>query len=203
MTHHVIYVSGLGDHRSHGQDAVPANWNKYGVVGHYNPMMWSDKESFAPKLQRLLERIDTLSADGPVSLVGVSAGASVVLLALVKRPDKVAGVVCIAGKIMHPETVDARRYAENPAFKESMSQLQKALPEIQAKYASRIMSIHPLYDGSVPPRDTIIPGAREKTVLTIGHAMSIFLVLVFWSGLIIRFLQEQAAKMASYRAIRV
>ncbi|HZM64532.1 MAG TPA: hypothetical protein VFB59_05345 [Candidatus Saccharimonadales bacterium] len=194
MTHHVIYVPGLGDYNSHGQETVPAGWNKYGVVGHYNPMVWNDKEPFAPKFQRLLDKIDRLSAEGPVSLVGASAGASVALLALAKRPKKVAGVVCLAGKIHHPETVRPELYAENPAFREALEQLQEALPEIQSKYAARIMSIHALYDGSVPARDSIIPGAHEKTMPTIGHVISIVLMLAFRSGTIIRFLQKQAAK---------
>jgi dienelactone hydrolase len=195
MTHHVLYVPGLGDHNSHGQETVPQRWGKYGVAGHYAPMLWNDKQPFAPKLQRLVDKIDELSADGSaVSLVGASAGASAVLLALAARPNKVVGVVCICGKVNHPETIGRNRYIENPAFETAMIDLQKALPEITAKYASRIMSIHPLYDGTVAVRDTIIPGAREKTILGIGHALSIFGALVFRSGMIIRFLKDQVRR---------
>ena len=196
MQHHVIYVPGLGDHKTQGQRFVPRFWEIFGVKkGHYIPMHWNDKRPFVPKLQRLLDKVDELSADGShVSLVGTSAGASVVLVALAQRPNKVTGVVCICGKVNHPETVGHDRYAENPAFEESMSMLQEALPEIRAKYANRILSIHPLYDGTVPVRDTIIPGAREKTVWFVGHAVSIFMMLVFGSGMILRFLKKQAAK---------
>jgi pimeloyl-ACP methyl ester carboxylesterase len=195
MTHHVIYVPGLGDHKSQGQEIVPRTWRMYGVVGHYLPMNWRDKQAFKSKLQCLLDKIDSVSADGsPVSLVGTSAGASVVLLALAARPDKVAGTVCICGKINHPETIGRERYIENPAFEESMSLLQAVLPEIKAKYAGRIMSIHPLYDGTVPVRDTIIPGTCEKTVWLVGHAFSILMTLVFGSGMMLRFLKKQATK---------
>ena len=174
---------------------MPPQWKKYDVLGHYLPMMWNDKQPFVPKLQRLLDKIDELSADGPVSLIGASAGASAVLLALTKRPDKVAGVVCMCGKITHPETINPERYVENPAFQDAMTDLRHTLPEITAKYAGRIMSIHPLYDGTVPIRDTILPGAREKTVPLVGHALTIAVLLIFGSGMMLRFLQQQAKRL--------
>src|SRR6266542_6900779 len=99
MVHHVIYVPGLGDHMPHGQQLVPGYWRLFGVQGHYEPMHWNDKMPFAPKLERLIARIDELAPDGPVSLVGSSAGASAVLVAYGARLDKVAGVECICGKI--------------------------------------------------------------------------------------------------------
>lgn len=195
MMHHVIYVPGLGDHKTQGQQLVPRFWSVFGVKGHYVPMHWSDKRPFGPKLQRLLDKIDDLAADGSrVSLVGTSAGASVVLLALATRPDRVAGVVCICGKINHPETIGRDRYIENPAFETSMNELQKMLPTIVAQYASRVMSIHPIYDGTVPVQDTVLPGAREKTIFAFGHAASILTALVCKSGTIIRFLKGRALR---------
>jgi len=193
MTHHVIYVPGLGDHRTRAQRLAPKYWQIFGVKGHVFVMHWRDKEAFAPKLTRLLAMIDGLTKDGDqVSLVGTSAGASAVLVAYAARLDKVTGVVCICGKINHPETISPSRFIENPAFKESLAELQKVLPKLGLKERERIMSIHPISDNLVPPADTIIPGAREGVVPTFGHSFSIGLTLVFAAPSMMSFLKKQA-----------
>lgn len=191
MQHHVIYVPGLGDNHNGAQRLAPKLWEIFGIKGHSYVMNWADKESFAPKLERLLKLIDELASNGnKVSLVGTSAGASAVLVAYAARLDKISGVVCICGKINHPETIRPARFVENPAFKESLAELQKILPKLGPEARSRIMSIHPLADGSVPPSDTIIPGAREKLVPTIGHAFSILVSLAFYGPVIVSFLRR-------------
>ncbi len=192
MTHHVIYVPGLGDHRTKAQLLAPKYWQVFGVTGHCYVMHWRDKEAFAPKLERLLKMIDQLAANGDkVSLVGTSAGASAVLVAFAARLDKVSGVVCICGKINHPETIHPGRFVQNPAFKESLAKLQEVLPKLDGTARSRIMSIHPLADESVPPADTIIQGAHEKLVPTVGHAISIGVTLIFAAFSMMRFLKHQ------------
>lgn len=193
--HHVLYVPGLGDQRPHGQDMVPRLWQIFGVRGHFVQMHWGDKGSFAAKLERLLAKIDELAVDGNrVSLVGVSAGASMVLVAYAARPDKVAGVVCICGKINHPETVEPWRYTENPAFKASLAELQRVLPKLGPRERARIMSIRPLRDGVVPVADTLIPGTAGKVIPSVGHVFSIFWALSLGAYSFIRFLKTQAAK---------
>jgi pimeloyl-ACP methyl ester carboxylesterase len=188
---HVIYIPGLGDHRSHLQQLAVKFWPIFGVKTSCYLMRWNDKEPFAPKLSRLLAMIDELARSGDkVSLVGTSAGASAVLNAYAARPDKIAGVVCICGKINNPPA-HSPRYIENPAFKESLMELQRVLPKLGPKQRARIMSIRPLADNIVLPADTIIPGAREKLVPTVGHAFSIGATLVFGAAMMMRFLQKQ------------
>lgn len=200
MTHHVIYVPGLGDHRTRLQRLAPRYWEVFGIKGHCYVMHWRDKEAFAPKLARLLELIDELAKNGDkVSLVGTSAGASAVLVAYAARLDKVSGVVCICGKINHPDTIRPEKFIENPAFKESLAELQKILPKFSPAACARIMSIRPLRDGSVPPVDTIIPGAVGKVVPTVGHAFSIGTALIFAAPSIISFLKKQADKIDNNR----
>lgn len=193
MAHHVIYVLGLGDHRTRGQRLAPKYWQLFGVQGHTFVMKWGDKELFAPKLERLLALIDRLAADGSrVSLVGASAGASAVLVAFAARPDKVASVVCICGKINHPETVSPHRYTENPAFKESLAELQRVLPRLSNRQRSRILSLRPFYDDVVPVADMYIPGAHMRRIPAAGHVVSIVVALIFSAPFFIRFLKRQA-----------
>lgn len=190
MRHHVIYVPGLGDSRTYGQDNAIENWKKYGLRTHYFPMRWADKEKFGTKLKRLLAKMDELSQKGDlISLVGVSAGASTVLNAYAKRP-KVHGVVLIGGKVQSPHTIGQKTFDENPAFKDSVFMVADSLKLLGPKKVSRIMSIHPLYDGRVPVADTRIPGAVEKTVPVVGHMFGIFYVIAFRGKLIANFLKS-------------
>ncbi len=193
MKHHVIYVPGLGDHRAKAQRLVTGYWRIYGVEGRMFVMNWRDKEPFAPKLNRLLRLVDELAEDGgKVSLVGTSAGASAALNAYAARLDKIAGIVCICGKINHPETIRPKFFIENPAFKESLAELQRTLPKLGPSARARVMSIRPLRDGSVPPADTVIPGAQGAVIPTVGHAFSIGMTLVFGAYNMMRFLRRQA-----------
>lgn len=192
MKHHVIYVPGLGDHRARAQHLVAGYWRLYGVVGHIHTMNWCGKEAFPPKLDRLLKQIDELTRNGDkVSLVGTSAGASAVLNAFAARLDKVSGVACICGKINNPPA-NSPYYVDNPAFKESLHELQRILPKLGSEDRARVMSIRPLYDGLVPPADTIIPGAQNRIIPTAGHSLSIAAALVFGSPIMIGFLKKQA-----------
>lgn len=189
MRHHVIYVPGLGDSRTYGQDKAIKNWQKYGLTAHFFPMGWADKEKFGPKLERLLGKIDELTKQGHrVSLVGVSAGASAVLNAYARRSD-VHGVVLIGGKVQNPRSIGRLIFDVNPAFKESVFMAEKSLKSLGPDKISRIMSIHPLIDGRVPVADTRIPGSVEKTVPVIGHVTGILYTIVFRGRLIANFLK--------------
>lgn len=177
MPIHLIYVPGLGDNRSYGQEDAIKRWQKFGLDTTYFPLGWADKEPFAPKLKRLLAKIDDLADAGyQVSLVGVSAGASAVLNAYAIRP-KIHRVVLIGGKVNNPQTIGNKIYQQNPAFKESVFMVSKRLSKLSPDKIGRIMSIHPLYDGRVPVADTLIPGAVEKTVPVIGHILGIFFTI--------------------------
>jgi len=191
MTHHVIYVPGLGDAKPQGQHLVTWLWRVHGLRGHYIPMHWADGEAYAPKLQRLLDKIDELGARGDrVSLIGTSAGASSVLNAYAARRQAVTAVVCICGKIQHPETVHQRTFSENPAFETSLHQAQTSLKQLTMQDRSHILSIHPKSDNVVPVADTIINGAVERTIPTTGHSPSIAYALTVGMATIAQFIKR-------------
>ncbi len=173
---HIIYVPGLGDSKAkaRGQRLITYTWRVYGVTAECLRMRWADGQPFAPKLERLLKRIDELHSQGrPLALVASSAGASAVLIAYAARPQAVRGVVCICGKINNAQTVSPRLYQSNPAFKESMAQLESSLGQLDATARRKILSIRPRADEQVSPPDTVIPGAVELSIPTSGHAKSI------------------------------
>lgn len=191
MALHVIYVPGLGDERPYGQKDIIRSWRIFGLHAHYLALGWAKAEGFETKLQRLLDKIDHLKTAGnDVALVGVSAGASAVINAYAQRPKKIRGVVCIVGKIQNPQTVHPRRFAHDPDFKASLYIVQDSLTKLGAHGRKKIMSIHPIYDQTVPVADTIIPGAVEKLVRTRGHIFTIFYTIIFRSRLIARFFKQ-------------
>lgn len=191
MKHNVIYVPGLGDPRYPQQGWALKAWDHlYGIRTHYLPLIWGDGEVFQPKFQRLLADIDELATStSQLSLIGVSAGASAVLNAFAERPDAIDKVVCICGKINNPQTISRATLEHNPVFGESITLLQANLPRLDSVQRARIMSIHPLRDGVVPPKDTIIDGAHEKVIPSIGHVASIGYCLTAGSYDIVKFLK--------------
>lgn len=189
--HAVIYVFGLGDHRSRGQQFVISLWKVYGLDPYVYRMQWREPGSLEGKLAGLLQHIDSLADRGyTVSLVGTSAGASAVMNVYAQRQATIHRVVCICGKLRHAETIHPGTYHKNPAFKESLNYLPHCLDRLRPAERQRIVSIRPLKDGIVPPDDTVIPGAQSRIVPTIGHVFSIACTITLFSPMVVRFIKR-------------
>lgn len=188
MAHYVIYVPGIGDHRTYGQNIAIQLWRLFGLRPIYMPLGWNKDEGFNKKQARLMDRIASLKSKGhSVSVVGVSAGASAVLNVFALSDD-ISGVVCISGKINNPGTVWKRVLAANPDFKESLNRVSNSLALLTPEKREKIMSIHPWRDMSVPIKDTIVDGAKEKTLPGWSHGSGIFFGVVAGSLPISRFI---------------
>lgn len=194
MTHDVIYVPGLGDSRVEGQRALISSWRLWGVRPHLLQMDWSEGDDFEPKLQRLLDKIDDLHGRGhTVSLVGASAGAGAVVNAFAVRKDKVSGVVCISGKINNPEGIGPSYRQRSSPFVDSAYRVQASLDQLDFKNDRRkIQSRYAVYDPIVPTPDSEVVGGSNKTVPTIGHAVTIATQLLLGAPFFIRFLKQTA-----------
>lgn len=196
--HTIIYVTGLGDKPGSKnvslQRMTIKAWRIFGVDTTLFQMGWADKQqSFSEKLKHLLDLVDELYGHGHrVSLVGVSAGASVVIAAFAARKQVVSGVVCICGKLSHPETVSPRYYTQNPAFQDAMNGLHSTLSSLGPKERKSILSIRPLYDQTVMVRDTKIERVQQKTIPSFWHTPSIALAITLFSPISILFLKRQA-----------
>jgi pimeloyl-ACP methyl ester carboxylesterase len=190
--HVVIYVPGLGDNSDGGRATAVRLWRIYGVRGVVHSMRWADEQPFEPKLAGLLEHIDRLAEAGhTVSLVGESAGASAAAVAYAMRQDVIHRVVFICGKLRNPTTIHPATYSRNPAFAESMAMLPGSLGALSPDALKRMRSIHPLSDPTVPVADTLIEGAENKTIPTVGHAASIVLGITLFSWYIVGFLRQR------------
>ncbi len=170
----LIYIPGLGDDKSRGQDKVIQLFRLWGMRVTYFPVNWGYPGDFESRFNELLVKIDQLSANGrTVALIGASAGASAVLNAFAARKEKVARVVLICGKVDHLDHINASYYSQNPRFKGSVDLLGKSLDNLDQDNRRKILSLRPYVDPVVPPADTIIGGATNKRVLSIGHSTTI------------------------------
>jgi pimeloyl-ACP methyl ester carboxylesterase len=191
VKHAVIYIFGLSDQRARGQTLAVRFWKLYGVTPEVFHMYWETAETFEAKLAPLLERIDALTASGyTVSLVGTSAGASVAVQAFYRRPAGVHRVVSICGKLQNPQTVHPGVFRKNPAFREALALLPAALAGLASAQLARILSVRPVTDESVPPADTVVPGAQSRQVPTMGHGLSIGYCVTLYAPRIMRFIKS-------------
>ena len=170
-----IYIPGLGDEKTSGQDKVPLLLSLFGIKGHYFPFGWADgTEEFETKLNGLLELIDELTERGyKVSLIAASAGASGALNAFAKRRDQIRSLSLICGKVNNLDAIHPSYYSKNPKFKSSVELLPLSLKKLKLEERGRILSIRPSMDPVVPPKDTIVEGARNLKSFMMGHSTSI------------------------------
>ncbi len=190
---HILYIPGIGDHKLGNQLKAVSLWNRYGVKAEICQMVWNDGQSWESKFDRILKRVDQLTAEGKnVGLVGVSAGATAALNTFAARKDSIVGVVCIAGKINRPETVGGAYKAQNPAFITSAYKCEDALKTLDVADRQRIQTRYGLFDDVVMTRDSMIPDAHNKRVLMILHIPIIATQIFLGAGSILRFLKNQA-----------
>jgi pimeloyl-ACP methyl ester carboxylesterase len=190
MRNAVIYLPGIGDHKPYFQPQLISLWRLFGVKAVYHPVIWRDNEPFEHKLEKITAHIDQLHANGKrVSLVGVSAGATAAFNAYMARPQKVASVVYVCGKLHRPESVGQIYYQKNPAFKESLIKVQSGISNLKAADTKKMLSLHPIYDETVPIQDTVLPSVRSKKMLAYWHIPSIFIGITFYGRTICKFVR--------------
>jgi len=189
--HVIIYVTGLNDRNARFQKLAISWWRIYGVKSILFQTHWADIKPFSQKLSRLLDLIDEQHDSGnTISLIGASAGASMVVAAYARCKDKINGAAFICGKLRRPEAVGAQYYLQNPAFREAMSTLNDNLYSLTRTERARIISIHPLFDETVVITDTFVGGAKKAVLPTLFHIPSIALGITIFSFIPIFFLKR-------------
>lgn len=185
MKNAVIIVPGLMD-RVNGISFLIKNWNKSNVDMFIHAAPWEDKEHFEPKLKNLVAQIDQLSKTYKVSLIGVSAGGSMVINAFMQRKNKVKKVINVSGRLRVGGFPSLKIAAKGRiAFKESVVLCEKYLTLFSQEDCKKIMTISPLFDGVVPMSAIQVNGALNITIPVIFHSIAnIFALTVFKKKLI-------------------
>jgi pimeloyl-ACP methyl ester carboxylesterase len=192
MVHTLIYIPGLGSPEARWQRRLISTWRLWGVRPETFLIQWGDGEPFAPKLERLLKRIDELHAEGhKVSLVAASAGAGAAINAFAQRKNVLNGIVCIAGKVNSPGTIGENYRDTNPDFIESADQVQFSLDKLDFDTdRPRIMSRYAFFDPLIPKQHSEVAGGKNVMVWTIGHSVTIATQLLFGAPIFISFLKQ-------------
>lgn len=184
----VIIVPGLGDNR--GLDLLTKVWRWPGVRTVVFKSEWKSSENYQSKLERLLDLIDKELAKGKVSLVGTSAGGSLVLNAFSERKDKINRVITICARLRKGQIHGFRGFEERtkeyPAFAESITRAEESEKMVDK---SKIMTVRALLGDELVPNNTaMIDGAKNIAVPLGEHMLSIAGSLTVFSRPIVEFL---------------
>lgn len=194
MKNKVFIIPGLGD----GVNKtiwITNHWRNYSLEPVVYSARWNSEENFKEKLTKLLGQIDLCISNGDnVSLVGCSAGASMVLNAFLERKNVVNKVVSICGRLRTGNQKGFRslevRSKHSPSFFESVKLFENKEHILSPADKNRIMTIRSLFgDELVPSETAILTGAHNITIPVAEHSLSIIMTLIF-SNKLINFLKQ-------------
>lgn len=178
----LVIVPGLGD-RGHLYQLFRPLWVLLGYDVHIVVFGWERSgASFVAARQQFLQRITAL---GEVEIIGVSAGGTAALHALLAHPEVVRRVVTVCT----PYTLPAS-WNRNQLLLESVRDVDPRFRQADAALKRRVLSVHAVYDQRVPGRLSRPRGVRAVGLPTLGHGPSIGAALTLFCWPIWRFLRS-------------
>ena len=182
----VIMIPGLGNDSIHIYNLMLNWWKKKGIETLLFKTKWRSKENYQNKLKRLLDLIDEKSKNNKVSLVGMSAGGSLVLNAFSNKKTKINKVITVCSRLkigkMNGLSGFKKRVEGYPSFKESIIETEKIEKLFSKKDRQKIMTVHALLgDQLIKANTATVNGAKNIGVPTLGHRISIGVSLTIFS----------------------
>lgn len=178
----LIIIPGLGD-RVGLYRLAALIWKLRGYKVHIFSFGWEDKEEdFSAAIKRLVAYINNLHATR-VNIIGVSAGGTAAVNALTLLPHKINKVITVATPYKQLS------HLENTKLKTSIDRM------IQTKISdlsSRILSMHGLYDQTVPVEASKPEGIRTRRVYAVNHGCIVITSLTLYAAAIRRSLGIQS-----------
>jgi predicted peptidase len=195
MANYVLYIPGVSDHKDIFQQRALKSWDKFNLDVRFIKVNWYDNEPFKDKLKRIIQLVDELSVKGStISLVAASAGCSMAINVYQMRKNKINSIVFICGKMVNPNNIQSHYKRDNPSFLESVIESDKNIKKLTARDKEKILTIHPLYDEVVNKRDGIIAGARNETLVAVGHAIGIISAISIYKRVSINFIKAKSVQ---------
>ncbi len=184
MKRQLVIIPGIGD--SHSIYTVAAKWfSLFGFTSHISAFGWNsaDSSSHDERLRQLVAVVDGL--DGAVYLLGVSAGGTVAVSCLSKRPEKIAKVATLCSPLL------PFSYRINPLLEVAITRLQPKLKAMDEPTKQKILSVRAIYDQTVPTRLSQPNGIRNVVLPSAVHAVTIFLGLTVMNFPILSFFKQR------------
>jgi pimeloyl-ACP methyl ester carboxylesterase len=179
----VLYIPGLGDRYDGFRRWALRSWKLWGVDARLVPITWYDGGSMTSKLGRISDAIGQVSDDRRLVLIGESAGASLALHAGAKD-SRVTRVITLCG-VARPDTpVSAYLRRRAPALNEGVNDLKES-------YGMDVHSVRAAADGVVGKRYSVIRGAKEHVIWSVGHLTTISLCLTVLAPIISAIAKKQ------------
>ena len=180
--YHLIYIPGLGDGYDVMRRVGLMTWRLWGVTTELVPMQWYGGGSIDARYDALSGAIDRALLKGRrVVLVGESAGASLAINVASHLLD-IYGLMTICGITNPRAEVSSVIRKKSPAFNQSLARLGKDVSKLDL---SVVCNIRAIVDHVVPRRSSVIPGAKRRTIWSVGHVATIALCLSVYGGFVV------------------
>lgn len=194
----IIYVPGLGDQllwNKSGAKIIPLFWHSYGYNMYIFKPLWMNSEIFDKKLERLLDCIDRSSKKyGTLSLLGQSAGGSLILNAYSRRTKKIHGVINATGRLRRGRNVKpSMEWAarNSPSFFDSVITFEdKNEPKLSDADRKRVITVRPHLDFIVPKSTVPLRGATNITAPFIDHSIGGVMICTLYAERLVGFLKS-------------
>lgn len=191
--HKIIIIPGLSDYTSFIR-FITYRFNSPEFDVEVLSFGWSKSDIlFENRIEELSEYINSLNDKfEKISLIGVSAGGSAVLN-LFSKNNNIHRIVNVCGRLKPGIKVSPslEKAAKNSiSFKESVIQAEINLNNLSSEKKSKIMTISPYLDGTVPTSTMSVDSGYNLKIMSMGHMVSIFIGLVFYRRSIIKFLSN-------------
>lgn len=181
----VLIIPGLGDHTAYIERATRYWPKKYGLQATVHAFPWAGPvDAYEERYGRLLEMVKKLSQTGSIAVIGISAGGSAALNVAGDLPDSVSCVINICGRVREGQQ-GVWGFRSFPLHWRSV-----AAVDFDKFDTSKVLTLRPLYDESVPTENVSIEGARNQRVCIVGHVPAIFWCLYLKRRTIARFIHR-------------
>lgn len=182
----LVLVPGIGDDRSSVYQKFASVWRKLGYEAHVVSFGWIDTTApLAPKNKVFWSRLDELGASGrPIYIVGISAGGTAAVNALVARPNLVQKVIAVCTPL------DRLPNLHNPLLAESIDLVRTNLASLLPEQKQRILSVRALYDQVVSTGLSRPAGIPRLRIWMVIHAPTIFVALTLGASRLNRFFRK-------------
>ena len=193
--HYVIILPGLGNETERIKQAT-SFWNKYDIAIIVYDFDWHSKsDNFSSLLMRLLDTIDNLNPkQNKISLIGCSAGGSLAINAFAQN-RQIHKIINVCGRLRKGPEKGFRSFKNmtrsSQMFANSVEVSETNLKTLTNRDKKRIMSMKPLLGDELVPGDTVtVDGAKNITLPSIEHVLTIGAALTIFSKIIINFLKS-------------